>query len=86
MFDPKTLTGADISTEFCGVKLRSPYILSSGPLGYGAKGLIRAHQAGCGAVVTKTIRIGRAIRFRVSDLDAALDRMTINPIQPASEL
>ncbi len=44
MFDPNTLTGADISTEFCGVKLRSPYILSSGPLGYGAKGLIRAHQ------------------------------------------
>lgn len=32
------------------------------------------------------IRIGRAIRFRVSDLDAALDRMTINPIQPDSEL
>ncbi|MPM14091.1 NAD-dependent dihydropyrimidine dehydrogenase subunit PreA [bioreactor metagenome] len=61
MFDPNTLTGADISTEFCGIKLRSPYILSSGPLGYGAKGLIRAHQAGCGAVVTKTIRIGRAI-------------------------
>lgn len=32
------------------------------------------------------IRIGRAIRFRVSDLDAALDRMTINPIQPDTEL
>lgn len=28
------------------------------------------------------IRIGRAIRFRVPDLDAAIDRMTINPIQP----
>lgn len=28
------------------------------------------------------IRIGRAVRFRVSDLDAAIDRMTINPIQP----
>jgi excisionase family DNA binding protein len=28
------------------------------------------------------IRIGRAIRFRVTDLDAAIDRMTINPIQP----
>ncbi len=61
MFDPGTLTGADISTEFCGVKLRSPFILSSGPLGYGAEGLIRAHQAGCGAVVTKTIRYRRAI-------------------------
>jgi excisionase family DNA binding protein len=30
------------------------------------------------------IRIGRAIRFRVSDLDAAVDRMTINPIQPTA--
>ncbi len=28
------------------------------------------------------IRIGRAIRFRGTDLDAAIDRMTINPIQP----
>ena len=27
------------------------------------------------------IRIGRAIRYRVTDLDAAIDRMTINPIQ-----
>jgi len=61
MFDPNTLTGADISTEFCSVKLRTPFILSSGPLGYGAKGLIAAHEAGCGAVVTKTIRIARAI-------------------------
>jgi len=32
------------------------------------------------------IRIGRAVRYRVSDLDAALDRMTINPIQPDSAL
>ena len=30
------------------------------------------------------IRIGRAIRFRVPDLDAALDRMTINPIHPSA--
>jgi excisionase family DNA binding protein len=30
------------------------------------------------------IRIGRAIRFRVPDLDAAIDRMTINPIQPVA--
>ena len=28
------------------------------------------------------IRIGRAVRFRVTDLDAAIDRMTVNPIQP----
>ena len=61
MFDPSALTGADISTTFCGKKLRTPFILSSCPLGYGAEGLIRAHNAGCGAVVTKTIRIARAI-------------------------
>jgi dihydropyrimidine dehydrogenase (NAD+) subunit PreA len=61
MFDPAALTGADISTTFCGKKLRTPFILSSCPLGYGAEGLIRAHNAGCGAVVTKTIRIARAI-------------------------
>ncbi len=42
-------------------KLRTPYILTSGPLSYAAEGLIRAHNAGCGAVVTKTIRLGRAI-------------------------
>ena len=30
------------------------------------------------------IRIGRAIRFRVTDLDAAIDRMTINPIKPVA--
>ena len=30
------------------------------------------------------IRIGRAVRFRVTDLDAAIDRMTVNPIQPLS--
>ena len=28
------------------------------------------------------IRIGRAIRFRVTDLDSAIDRMTINSIPP----
>ena len=32
------------------------------------------------------IRIGRAIRFRVADLDAAIDRMTINSIQPEAKL
>jgi dihydroorotate dehydrogenase subfamily 1 len=45
-----------IETELFGIKLQSPFILGSGPLSYGAKGLIRAHKAGAGAVVTKTIR------------------------------
>ncbi len=30
------------------------------------------------------IRIGRAIRYRQRDLDAAIDRMTINPIKPVA--
>jgi dihydroorotate dehydrogenase subfamily 1 len=45
-----------IETELFGIKLQSPFVLGSGPLSYGAKGLIRAHKAGAGAVVTKTIR------------------------------
>lgn len=45
-----------LKTTLCGITLQSPYILGSGPLSYGAKGMIRAHQAGAGAVVTKTIR------------------------------
>ncbi len=61
MFREENLKGADISTEFCGIKLRTPYILTSGPLSYAAEGMIRAYQAGCSAVVTKTIRLGRAI-------------------------
>lgn len=61
MIDLKKLKGADLSTELCGIKLKSPFILSSGPLSYAAEGLIRAYQAGCGAVVTKTIRHHAAI-------------------------
>lgn len=61
MFKKENLKGADISIEFCGQKLQSPYILSSGPLSYGSEGMIKAHQAGCGAVVTKTIRLEAAI-------------------------
>jgi dihydropyrimidine dehydrogenase (NAD+) subunit PreA len=61
MFKKENLKGADISTEICGIKLQSPYILSSGPLSYAAEGMIKGHQVGCGAVVTKTIRLGAAI-------------------------
>ncbi len=61
MFDLEKMTGADICINFCGYKLQSPYILSSGPLTYGSEGMIKGHQAGCGAVVTKTIRSAAAI-------------------------
>lgn len=61
MLDKSKLAGADISITFCGHKLQSPFILSSGPLTYGSEGMIKGHQAGCGAVVTKTIRLAAAI-------------------------
>lgn len=50
-----------IETQLFGLKLQSPFVLGSGPLSYGAKGLIRAHKAGAGAVVTKTIRDNPAV-------------------------
>ena len=61
MFDKTKLTGADLSASLCGIPLQSPFILASGPLTYAAEGMIRGHEAGCGAVVTKTIRIARAV-------------------------
>lgn len=51
----------DITVELAGIRLQSPFILSSGPLSYAAEGMIKAHQAGAGAVVTKTIRLKRAL-------------------------
>lgn len=50
-----------LKTNFCGVALQSPFILSSGPATYGSEGMIRANELGVGALVTKTIRISRAI-------------------------
>ncbi|MFO7729844.1 MAG: 4Fe-4S binding protein [Spirochaetia bacterium] len=46
----------DIRTELFGMDLQSPFIIGSGPLSYGAEGMLRLHAAGAGAVVTKTIR------------------------------
>jgi len=39
----------------------SPFILASGPLSYDATGLWEAYRAGAGGVVTKTLRLERAI-------------------------
>ena len=50
-----------LNTTFCGIALQSPFILASGPATYGSEGMIKATQVGCGAVVTKTIRLQRAI-------------------------
>ncbi len=46
----------DIRTELFGIQLQSPFVVGSGPLSYGAEGMVRLHRAGAGAVVTKTIR------------------------------
>lgn len=46
----------DLTTELFGIEMQSPIVVGSGPLSYGAEGMIRLHEAGAGAVVTKTIR------------------------------
>jgi len=46
----------NLETEILGIKLKSPFIIGSGPLNYNAEGMIRSYQNGAGAVVTKTIR------------------------------
>lgn len=47
---------ANLETTLCGIKMDSPFVLGSGPLSYGAEGIIKAAKAGAGAIVTKTIR------------------------------
>jgi dihydroorotate dehydrogenase subfamily 1 len=46
---------ADLTTQLCGLELSNPFLLASGPLSYDGEALLRAHRAGAGAVVTKTI-------------------------------
>ncbi|MCL5046836.1 MAG: 4Fe-4S binding protein [Actinobacteria bacterium] len=48
---------ARLETRLCGVELKSPFVLGSGPLSYSGEALVRASNAGAGAVVTKTIRL-----------------------------
>ncbi|MEA3397693.1 MAG: hypothetical protein U9R05_09560, partial [Chloroflexota bacterium] len=47
---------ADLSINLCGLHLRNPLILASGPLSWNAVGIRAAFAAGAAAVVTKTIR------------------------------
>ena len=47
--------------SLCDFQLQSPIIVGSGPLTYNADGIKRAHKAGAGAVVTKTIRAKKAV-------------------------
>lgn len=50
-----------LSTTFLGMEMQSPFIVGSSPLTFNASAMIAAHQAGAGAVVTKTIRDEAAI-------------------------
>jgi dihydroorotate dehydrogenase (fumarate) len=52
---------ADLTTILFGTTMPSPFILASGPLSYDATGLWEAYRAGAGGVVTKTLRLERAI-------------------------
>jgi dihydroorotate dehydrogenase/Pyruvate/2-oxoacid:ferredoxin oxidoreductase delta subunit len=46
----------DLTTTLCGIKLKNPLILASGPLSWNARAIRAAFAAGAAAVVTKTIR------------------------------
>ena len=45
----------DISTEYMGLKLKSPVIMASGPLTSSLDSLKKGEDAGAGAVVLKSI-------------------------------
>ena len=46
----------DLTVTLCGIELKNPLILASGPLSWNATGISAAFAAGAAAVVTKTIR------------------------------
>jgi len=47
---------ADLTATLCGIELKNPLVLASGPLSWSAEGIRAAFDAGAAAVVTKTIR------------------------------
>jgi len=47
---------SDLTVALCGLKLKNPLILASGPLSWNAESIRAAFIAGAAAVVTKTIR------------------------------
>lgn len=47
---------SDLSVDLCGMHLRNPLILASGPLSWNAESIQAAFTAGAATVVTKTIR------------------------------
>ncbi len=45
----------DLSAKVGSITLKNPIVLASGPPGHGPSGLMKYAQAGCGAVVSKTL-------------------------------
>jgi dihydroorotate dehydrogenase/Pyruvate/2-oxoacid:ferredoxin oxidoreductase delta subunit len=52
---------ADLRVALCGLKLKNPLVLSSGPLSWNAEAIRAAFAAGAAAVVTKTIRAAATV-------------------------
>ena len=46
----------DLTISLCGIELKNPLVLASGPLSWSAEAIRAAFSAGAAAVVTKTIR------------------------------
>ena len=53
---PREDVVSDLIVTLCGLQLKNPLILASGPLSWSAAGIRAAFAAGAAAVVTKTIR------------------------------
>jgi dihydroorotate dehydrogenase (fumarate) len=54
-------TMARLDVDLCGIQLRNPFVLASGPLSWNADAIRVAFAAGAAAVVTKTIRPEAAV-------------------------
>lgn len=52
---------ANLETQLCGIPLKNPLIISSGPLTFGADGIRRVFEMGAAAAVTKTISLEPAV-------------------------
>jgi dihydropyrimidine dehydrogenase (NAD+) subunit PreA len=50
----------DLSVDFCGVRFKNPFLLSSSPVSNSAEMVARAFEAGWAGVVYKTLASGRA--------------------------
>ena len=50
---------ADLSINFCGVKFKNPFLLSSSPVSNSAEMVARSFDAGWGGVVFKTLNSDR---------------------------